>query len=94
MLIVHCNVHTTPDGVGAFKAASLANAEASRLEPGVEVFELIQSDEDPTVFCLVEHYTDPADLEFHKTQKHYLVWREAVADLMAQPRRTVKYHRV
>ncbi|MEL4357629.1 MULTISPECIES: putative quinol monooxygenase [unclassified Luteococcus] len=94
MLIVHCNVHTTPEGVEAFKQASLANAEASRLEPGVELFELIQSDEDPTVFCLVEHYTSPEDLDFHKTQEHYLAWREGVADLMAEPRRTVKYHAV
>ncbi len=94
MLIVHCNVHTTDDGVEAFKAASLANAEASRQEPGVQVFDCIQSDDDPTIFCLVEHYDDPEDLEFHKTQAHYLKWREDVADLMAEPRRTIKYHAV
>lgn len=94
MLIVHCNVHTTPDGADAFTRASLANAEASRQEPGCQVFECYQSDEDPTVFVLVERYDGPADLEFHKTQPHYLAWKEAVADLMAEPRNTVKYHMV
>ncbi|WP_040160719.1 putative quinol monooxygenase [Nigerium massiliense] len=92
MLIVHCNVHVTDDGVDAFAKASLANAEASRTEPGVEFFDLIQANDDPTRFVLVEHYREDSDLDFHKTQEHYLKWREDVADLMAEPRVTVKYH--
>lgn len=94
MLVVHCNVRTTADGVEAFKAASLANAEASRQEPGCLVFDMHQSIDDPTVFVLVEHYQEDSDLDFHKTQAHYLKWREDVADLMAEPRHTVKYHPV
>ncbi len=94
MLVVHCNVHTTPDGAEDFLRASLANAKASRQEPGCQVFECYRSIDDPTVFVLVEHYDGPEDLDFHKTQPHYLAWKEGVADLMAEPRNTVKYQTV
>lgn len=92
MYITHCTVHTTPEGVDAFIEASQTNAEASRQEPGVELFELIQSEDDPTIFRLVEHYKEASDADFHKTQQHYLTWRETVADLMAEPRQTLKFH--
>lgn len=91
MLIVHCNVHVTDGGIDAFTRASLANAEASRQEPGVASFDLIQGADDPTRFVLVEHYEDQAALDAHKTQQHYLSWRQDIADLMAEPRVTVKY---
>lgn len=91
MLIVHCNVRVTDDGVEAFAKASLTNAEASRKEPGVESFDLVQAADEPTRFVLVEHYRDDAALDAHKTQPHYLTWREDIADLMAEPRVTTKY---
>ena len=31
---------------------------------------------------------------FSALPEHYLAWKEAVADLMAEPRNTVKYHMV
>ena len=92
MLIVHCNVQVVDGGADAFIAASLANAEASRQEPGVQVFDLHRSVDDPNRFVLVEQYAADDDLEYHKTREHYLTWREAVADLMAVPRVTYKFH--
>ena len=92
MLIVHCNVQVVDGGADAFIAASLANAEASRQEPGVQVFDLHRSVDDPNRFVLVEQYAADDDLEYHKTQEHYLTWREAVADLMPVPRVTYKFH--
>ena len=91
MIITHCTVHTTADGVDAFIAASQANAAASRQEPGVLAFDCIQSVDDETVFCLVEHYRDTEAVEAHKTTEHFLAWREAVNPLMAQPRQTVRF---
>lgn len=91
MIITHCHVHTTPEGVEDFIAASQRNAEASRQEPGVEHFELVQDLADPTRFCLVEHYRSLEDVESHKTQPHFLAWREAVNDLMAEPRTTHRF---
>ena len=42
MITTVCNVHVTDEGIDAFRAASLANAEASRNEPGITRFELMQ----------------------------------------------------
>ena len=49
MLIVHVFVHVRPDAVQPFIDATLANAHASRAEPGVAAFEVIRQDDDPTV---------------------------------------------
>ena len=94
LLIVHVHVHVKPDAVEAFRAATLANARASVREPGVARFDVVQSVEDPTRFVLVEVYRDAAAPAAHKETAHYLAWRDAVADLMAEPRQGVKYQNV
>ncbi len=75
----------------AFRAASLANAEASRREAGVLRFDLLADREDPAHFVLVEIYRDAAASAAHKETAHYAAWRDAVAGLMAEPRRSEKY---
>ena len=91
MITTVCNVHVTDDGIEAFKAASLANAEASRQEPGITRFDLLQQVDDQTRFILYEEYVDEAATQAHKTTAHYLTWRETVADLMATPRQTYQF---
>ncbi|MBK8446808.1 MAG: antibiotic biosynthesis monooxygenase [Micropruina sp.] len=91
MITTVCNVHVTAEGVEAFKAASLANAEGSRNEPGVTRFDLLQQVDDPTRFVLYEEYVDEAATQAHKQTPHYLAWREAVTDLMATPRATYSF---
>lgn len=91
MFLMICNLKITDDGIEAFKEASMANALASREEPGVISFDLAQMNDDPTRFVLVEVYRDEAGAEAHKTTAHYLKWREDVADLMAEPRVTNRY---
>ncbi len=39
----------------------------------------------------MEVYREPEDAGRHKETDHYAVWRDAVADLMAEPRSSVKY---
>jgi len=94
LLIVHVHVHVKPGAVEAFRTATLANARASVREPGVARFDVVQSVEDPTRFVLVEVYRDAAAPAAHKETAHYLAWRDAVADLMAEPRQGVKYQNV
>jgi autoinducer 2-degrading protein len=91
MLVVHVHVHVTPDQVEAFKQASLENACNSVQEPGVARFDVIQQQDDPTRFVLVEVYRTPDDPARHKETAHYAKWRDAVADMMAEPRSSVKY---
>jgi (4S)-4-hydroxy-5-phosphonooxypentane-2,3-dione isomerase len=94
MLIVHVFVHVKPDAVDAFAAATLENARNSVREPGVVRFDVVQQDDDPTRFVLVEIYRTPTDPARHKETAHYLEWRDTVEPMMAEPRRSVKYHEV
>lgn len=94
MLVVHVHVRVKPDAIEAFRAATLANARASRREPGIARFDVVQQADDPTRFVLVEAYRDPAAAAAHKETAHYAVWRDTVAPLMAEPRSSVKYHDV
>ena len=94
MLIVHVFVHVTAESVGAFRAATLENARNSVKEPGIVRFDVIQQDDDPTQFLLIETYRTADAPAQHKETAHYAVWRDAVAPMMAEPRRSVKYHEI
>ncbi|MCP5418971.1 MAG: antibiotic biosynthesis monooxygenase [Gammaproteobacteria bacterium] len=94
MFIVHVFVHVKPDQVEAFKAASLANASNSVQEPGIARFDVIQQQNDPTRFVLVEVYRTPQDPDRHKETTHYMAWRDTVADMMAEPRTSIKFTNV
>jgi (4S)-4-hydroxy-5-phosphonooxypentane-2,3-dione isomerase len=91
MLIVHVHIQVKPECAEAFKAASLENARHSIQEPGIARFDVVQQADDPTRFVLVEVYrTDEAPAK-HKETAHYATWRDTVADMMAEPRRSTKY---
>jgi quinol monooxygenase YgiN len=91
MLIVHVHIRVVPEQVDAFVAATLANARASIQEPGIARFDLIQQSDDPTRFVLIEIYRTTDDPARHKATAHYATWRDAVAPMMAEPRRGVTY---
>jgi autoinducer 2-degrading protein len=90
MLIVHVHVHVKPEYVTAFRSATIANAQASRKEPGIARFDLLQQSDDPTRFILVEAYRTAEAPAAHKETGHYKLWRDAVAEMMAEPRQSVK----
>jgi (4S)-4-hydroxy-5-phosphonooxypentane-2,3-dione isomerase len=94
MVIVHVHVKVVPDGIEAFREASLANARASVQEPGVARFDVIQQEDDPTRFELIEIYRTPDAAAAHKATAHYATWRDAVAPLMAEPRSSTKYRAI
>lgn len=94
MLIVHVFVHVKPDKVEAFRSASIENARESINEPGVARFDCLQQQADPTRFVLVEVYRTADDPAKHKETKHYQKWRDTVADMMAEPRSSIKYANV
>ena len=91
MLIVHVHVRVKPESVEAFKQATLANARESTREPGVAAFDVVQQQDDPTRFVLVEAYRSVEATTAHKATRHYEVWRDAVAPMMAEPRSSVKF---
>jgi (4S)-4-hydroxy-5-phosphonooxypentane-2,3-dione isomerase len=94
MYIAHVFVQVKPDQVEAFKTATLDNARNSLQEPGVARFDVIQQQDDPTRFVLVEVYRTADDPARHKETAHYLRWRDTVADMMAEPRQAIKYDNI
>jgi (4S)-4-hydroxy-5-phosphonooxypentane-2,3-dione isomerase len=94
MLVVHVNIHVKPECVEAFKEATRLNARASLLELGVLRFDVLQQQDDPTRFVLVEIYRDADAAAAHKETKHYPVWRDTVAPMMAEPRQGVKFNKI
>ena len=94
MLVVHVFVHVKEDVVEAFKAATVENARNSVQEPGIARFDVVQQQDDPTRFVLVEAYREVEDTVKHKQTAHYATWRDTVVDMMAEPRSSIKYDNV
>ena len=94
MLIVHVFVQLKPGCADAFEAATVENARNSLKEPGIARFDVLRDQSDPNRFVLVEVYRTPQDPARHKETAHYAKWRDTVAEMMAAPRQSVKYHNV
>lgn len=87
--IVHLEVR--PEKLEEFLAEAAANVRASRQEPGVIQFDLLQQAEAPARFMLYEVYTDPAALEAHRQTPHFSRWLERGVPLLAGERVRVLY---
>jgi (4S)-4-hydroxy-5-phosphonooxypentane-2,3-dione isomerase len=94
MLIVHVHVHVKPAFIEAFKQASVENARKSVQEPGVARFDVLQREDDPEHFILVEVYRTAEAPAAHKETAHYQAWRDKVAGMMAEPRIGMKFANV
>ena len=70
MHIVHVQIRVKPDCIEAFQAATLANARASIQEAGVVRFDMVQQQDDPTRFVLVEVYRAVEDQARHRLTAH------------------------
>ena len=91
MLIVHVHVHVKPEFIDAFREASRENARNSRQEPGIATFDVLQQTDDPARFLFIEIYRTADAPAQHKATAHYATWRDTVANMMAEPRTSVKY---
>jgi len=94
MFVVHIQVRVKPEAVDAFKQATLANARESLKEPGIARFHIVQHQDDPTRFVFVEVYRTAEAPAAHKETRHYQVWRDTVAPMMAEPRASTKFTNV
>ncbi len=94
MLVVHVHARVGPERVEDFLAATLVNAQASLGEPGVLRFDVIQDQADPAHVVLVEVYRDEDAAAAHKQTPHYAAWRDAVAEMMAEPRASARFSAV
>jgi (4S)-4-hydroxy-5-phosphonooxypentane-2,3-dione isomerase len=91
MHIVLVQIHIKAEYIEVFQNASLDNARNSIQEPGVVRFDVLQQQEDPTRFTLVEVYRKAEDQLKHRETTHYLRWKDAVEPMMAESRVGIKY---
>ena len=94
MYIVHVFVHVKEEFIDEFKEATIENASNSVQEPGIARFDVIQQQDDPTRFVLVEVYRTQADTGKHKETAHYAKWAETVTDMLVAPRTKLVYDNV
>jgi autoinducer 2-degrading protein len=87
--LVHVSVKS--GHIDEFIEATRRNHEASVQESGNRRFDVLQSSDDPARFVLYEAYASGQDAAAHKQTAHYLAWRDAVADWMAEPRQGITY---
>jgi len=91
MYIVCVQVRVRSESVAAFREATHENARGSLEEPGVARFDVLQQCDDETRFMLVEVYRESEAANRHKETEHYRIWRDTVADMMAEPRSGLRY---
>jgi (4S)-4-hydroxy-5-phosphonooxypentane-2,3-dione isomerase len=90
MIVAIINARVKPESIEAFKTASIDNASHSIQEPGIVRFDVLQQSDDPTKFILYEVYRSPEAIAHHKESVHYARWRDAVSDLMFEPRTRIQ----
>jgi (4S)-4-hydroxy-5-phosphonooxypentane-2,3-dione isomerase len=91
MFVVNVNVLVKPEYVEQFKMATSVNAGQSVHEPGIARFDVLQREDDPTCFLLVEVYRTAEAPAAHKETEHYRTWKDTVDPMMAEPRTSEKY---
>ena len=94
MFVLLVYVHVKPEHLEAFRLATVENARASRLEPGVARFDFLQETDDPTRFALVEVYRGRDGHAQHRETPHYKAWAAAAAEWLAEPRTRTAYYSV
>jgi quinol monooxygenase YgiN len=91
MLIVHVFIDVKVEFIDQFRQATLENATKSVEEAGIIRFDVVQRQDDPGKFVLVEIYRFPDAPALHKETAHYKKWKETVEPMMATPRTNIKY---
>ncbi len=92
MIVTCVYVTVKPEVIQEFIEASTANHQEAVKEPCNLRFDFIQQADDPCRFMLYEAYESEEASAAHKKTPHYLKWRETVEEMMAEPRKGVKYN--
>jgi autoinducer 2-degrading protein len=92
MIVTCVYVRVKPESTEEFIRACEANHLGSVKEPGNIRFDFIQQADDPSRFMFYEAYESEEAVSAHKSTPHYLKWRETVQEMMAEPRKGVRYN--
>lgn len=94
MYVVTVQIKVKPGCEEAFLAATRNNVSETRKEPGHVAFDVSQGEAEPAAFFFYEVYRSKDAFQAHQQTPHYFAWRDAVADLMAEPRKGLRYLRL
>ncbi len=92
MIVTCVHVHVKDGAEKDFIEATIRNCSQSVMEPGNLRFDFVRQADDPRRFMIYEAYESEEAAAAHKTTAHYLEWRDTVQDLMAEPRKGVRYN--
>ena len=92
MLIVQVNIDVKKEFLEEFINATIENAKNSINEDGIARFDLIQNNEDPTNFQIVEVFRNNDAPAAHKETGHYKKWKSEVEKMMTKPRSSKKFN--
>jgi len=91
MIVTCVYVCVKPGKEKVFIDETTLNHSESVKEPGNLRFDLIRQSDDQCRFMIYEVYESEEAAAAHKNTSHYLKWRDTVADMMAEPRKGVRY---
>jgi autoinducer 2-degrading protein len=92
MIVTCVHVNVKPEKVQDFIKEMTENHKGSVQEPGNLRFDVLQKADDPCRFMIYEVYESAEAADVHKTTSHYIKWRDAVKDYMAETRYGVRYN--
>lgn len=91
MIATLVHVYVKEESINDFIRVTIINHDESVKEPGNLRFDILQDASDPSRFVLYEAYESEEASIAHKNTSHYLIWRDSVADWMAQPRQGIRH---
>ncbi|GKX67408.1 putative quinol monooxygenase [Inconstantimicrobium mannanitabidum] len=91
MILKNVTFYIKPDYINKFIDATIENQKSSLLESGVESFDFLQCQNDPTIFILNEGYKSEEDLNKHLETDHFKKWMNEVEKYFAKEREKVNY---
>lgn len=91
MYVVCVTVFVTPGFEEDFIRATYDNYRHTREEKGNLRFDVSRSSDEANRFFLYEVYQEQADFTAHQQTRHYLKWKETVAQWMQKPREGIKH---
>lgn len=92
MIVTCVYVNVKAEYADRFIQETRANHKESVKEPGNLRFDFLQQSDNTLRFMIYEAYESEEAAAAHKNTAHYLKWRDAVSDMMAEPRKGVRYN--
>jgi autoinducer 2-degrading protein len=89
MIVRIITVSVKPGQEAAFEEETCKNHRGTIEEPGALRFDVLKDSDTPGRYYLYEAYRSEEAAKAHKETAHYKEWKAAVADMMAEDRKSV-----